>query len=119
VPSAAQVKPHRQEGRAGQKAAAKKTRQSAQGTAQDHRRQRQAAQRCTGGRDRHRGRSRPEAVKKLWDYIKANGLQDATNKRNINADAKLAPVFGKPQVTMFEIAGVLGTTPQLNPGDTP
>jgi DNA topoisomerase-3 len=52
--------------------------------------------------------SRPEAVKKLWDYIKANGLQDATNKRNINADAKLEPVFGKPQVTMFEIAGVLG-----------
>jgi DNA topoisomerase-3 len=52
--------------------------------------------------------SRPEAVKKLWDYIKANGLQDAANKRNINADAKLEPVFGKPQVTMFEIAGVLG-----------
>ncbi len=52
--------------------------------------------------------SRPEAVKKLWDYIKANNLQDAANKRNINADAKLAPVFGKPQVTMFEIAGVLG-----------
>jgi DNA topoisomerase-3 len=52
--------------------------------------------------------SRPEAVKKLWDYIKANNLQDATNKRNINADAKLEPVFGKPQVTMFEIAGVLG-----------
>ena len=52
--------------------------------------------------------SRPEVVKKLWDYIKANGLQDAANKRNINADAKLEPVFGKPQVTMFEIAGVLG-----------
>ncbi|MDO9292576.1 MAG: SWIB/MDM2 domain-containing protein, partial [Hydrogenophaga sp.] len=33
---------------------------------------------------------------------------DAANKRNINADAKLEPVFGKPQVTMFEIAGVLG-----------
>ncbi|MFC7435286.1 DNA topoisomerase III [Hydrogenophaga bisanensis] len=52
--------------------------------------------------------SRPEATKKLWDYIKANGLQDAGDKRKINADAKLAPVFGKPQVTMFEIAGVLG-----------
>jgi len=52
--------------------------------------------------------SRPEAVKKLWDYIKANGLQDAANRRNINADAKLASVFGKPQVSMFEIAGVLG-----------
>ncbi|MBV2216949.1 MAG: DNA topoisomerase III [Diaphorobacter sp.] len=52
--------------------------------------------------------SRPEATKKLWDYIKANGLQDGGDKRKINADAKLAPVFGKPQVTMFEIAGVLG-----------
>ena len=52
--------------------------------------------------------SRPEATKKLWDYIKANGLQDAADKRKVNADAKLEPVFGKPQVTMFEIAGVLG-----------
>lgn len=52
--------------------------------------------------------ARPEAVKKMWDYIKANGLQDATNKRAINADAKLRPVFGKDQVTMFELAGILG-----------
>ena len=52
--------------------------------------------------------SRPEATKKLWDYIKAHGLQDAADKRKVNADAKLEPVFGKPQVTMFEIAGVLG-----------
>ena len=52
--------------------------------------------------------ARTEVIKKLWDYIKANGLQDATNKRNINADAKLLPVFGKPQVTMFELAGVVG-----------
>ena len=52
--------------------------------------------------------SRMEATKKIWDYIKANGLQDAKDKRSINADAKLAPVFGKPQVTMFEIAKVLG-----------
>ena len=47
-------------------------------------------------------------IKKLWDYIKANGLQDATNKRAINADALLLPVFGKPQVTMFELAGIVG-----------
>ena len=47
-------------------------------------------------------------IKKLWDYIKANGLQDATNKRAINADALLLPLFGKPQVTMFEIAGLVG-----------
>jgi DNA topoisomerase-3 len=52
--------------------------------------------------------ARTEVIKKLWDYIKANGLQDATNKRAINADAKLQPVFGKPQVTMFELAGIVG-----------
>ena len=52
--------------------------------------------------------SRPEVVKKLWDYIKANGLQDAADKRKVNADAKLRPVFGKDQVTMFEIAGIVG-----------
>ena len=52
--------------------------------------------------------ARTEVVKKLWDYIKAQGLQDATNKRAINADAKLQKVFGKPQVTMFELAGLIG-----------
>ena len=49
--------------------------------------------------------ARTEVIKKLWDYIKAHGLQDAKNKRAINADDKLLPVFGKPQVTMFELAG--------------
>jgi DNA topoisomerase-3 len=52
--------------------------------------------------------ARPQVIKKLWDYIKANNLQDAVNKRNINADAKLLAVFGKPQVTMFELAGIVG-----------
>ena len=52
--------------------------------------------------------ARTEVVKKLWDYIKAQGLQDPTNKRAINADAKLLAVFGKPQVTMFELAGIAG-----------
>jgi DNA topoisomerase III len=52
--------------------------------------------------------SRPEVTKKLWDYIKANGLQDTADKRKINADAKLQAVFGKPQVTMFEIAKLIG-----------
>ncbi len=52
--------------------------------------------------------ARTEVVKKIWDYIKAQGLQDATNKRAINADAKLQKVFGKPQVTMFELAGLIG-----------
>lgn len=52
--------------------------------------------------------ARTEAVKKLWDYIKAQGLQDPQDKRSIVADAKLQPVFGKDRVTMFEIAGLLG-----------
>ena len=52
--------------------------------------------------------ARAQVIKKLWDYIKANKLQDATNKRAINADAKLLAVFGKPQVTMFELAGIVG-----------
>jgi chromatin remodeling complex protein RSC6 len=50
---------------------------------------------------------RTEVTKKVWDYIKANKLQDAVNKRNINADAKLKEVFGKPQVTMFEMTKLI------------
>lgn len=47
---------------------------------------------------------RTEITKKIWDYIKANGLQDASNRRMINADAKLRPIFGgKDQVSMFEM----------------
>jgi len=47
---------------------------------------------------------RGQIVKKLWEYIKKNGLQDAKNKRNINADDKLKAVFnGKKQVSMFEM----------------
>ena len=52
--------------------------------------------------------ARTQVIKKLWDYIKAENLQDAANKRAINADAKLLPVFGKAQVTMFELAGIVG-----------
>ncbi|MFY7879657.1 MAG: SWIB/MDM2 domain-containing protein, partial [Lacibacter sp.] len=52
-----------------------------------------------------KGLPRTEAVKKIWAYIKANKLQDAKNKRMINADAKLKPVFGgKAQVSMFDMA---------------
>jgi len=47
-------------------------------------------------------------VKQLWVYIKMHKLQDTANKRNINADAKLKDVFGKPQVSMFEMAGLIG-----------
>jgi upstream activation factor subunit UAF30 len=47
---------------------------------------------------------RSEVVKGLWVYIKKNNLQDATNKRNINADAALKKVFGgKDMVNMFEM----------------
>ena len=47
---------------------------------------------------------RSEVTKKVWDYIKANKLQDQKNKRQINADDKLRPIFGgKAQVSMFEM----------------
>ncbi|MFZ9664365.1 MAG: DNA topoisomerase III, partial [Limnohabitans sp.] len=52
--------------------------------------------------------ARTEVIKKLWEYIRANGLQDAADKRKINADDKLRPVFGKDQVNMFELAGLVG-----------
>ncbi len=51
---------------------------------------------------------RTEVVSKLWAYIKKNGLQDKVNKRNINSDDKLKAVFGKAQVTMFELASLIG-----------
>lgn len=47
--------------------------------------------------------SRGEVVKKIWDYIKKNDLQNPANKRNIFADDKLMPIFGKKEVTMFEM----------------
>ena len=46
---------------------------------------------------------RTEVTKKIWDYIKKNKLQDAVNKRMINADAKLKEIFKKAQVSMFEM----------------
>ncbi|MDA8092062.1 MAG: SWIB/MDM2 domain-containing protein [Nitrospiraceae bacterium] len=48
--------------------------------------------------------ARAEVVKKLWEYIKKNNLQDPENKRNIKADANLKEVFGgKDYVSMFEM----------------
>jgi len=47
--------------------------------------------------------SRGEVVKKMWDYIKKHDLQNPQNKRNILADEKLMPLFGKKEVTMFEM----------------
>ncbi len=46
---------------------------------------------------------RTEITKRLWDYIKKNGLQDAKNRRQINADDKLRGIFGRPSVSMFEM----------------
>ncbi len=51
---------------------------------------------------------RTEVVKQLWVYIKKNNLQNPANKRNIKSDAKLKAVFGKDEVTMFEMAGLIG-----------
>ena len=51
---------------------------------------------------------RTEIIKKIWDYIKKNKLQDSKNRRMINADAKLKVVFaGKGQISMFELAKVI------------
>ena len=52
---------------------------------------------------------RTQVVKKLWAYIKRNGLQDKKNRRNINADATLKAIFsGKSVVNMFEMAKLIG-----------
>lgn len=50
---------------------------------------------------------RTEIVKKIWDYIKKNNLQDKNNRRMINADSKLKPLFGKDQISMFELAKIV------------
>lgn len=50
---------------------------------------------------------RGEVMKKLWDYIKANNLQDPQDKRTIVADAKLRPVLGADRVGMFKLAGIV------------
>ena len=52
---------------------------------------------------------RTEVTKKLWAYIKRKGLQDAKNRRMINADDKLKPIFGgKSQVSMFDMTKLVG-----------
>lgn len=51
---------------------------------------------------------RGEVVKKIWDYIKKNNLQNPKNKRNIFADEKLGKIFGgKKEVTMFELTALV------------
>jgi chromatin remodeling complex protein RSC6 len=52
---------------------------------------------------------RTEVTKRLWAYIKKNGLQDAKNRRQINADDKLKPIFGgKASVSMFDMTKLVG-----------
>jgi chromatin remodeling complex protein RSC6 len=52
---------------------------------------------------------RTEVTKKLWAYIKKNGLQDTKNRRNINADDKLKVIFGgKGTVSMFDMTKLVG-----------
>jgi chromatin remodeling complex protein RSC6 len=50
---------------------------------------------------------RTEIIKKIWDYIKKNNLQDKKNRRMINADSKLRPLFSKDQVSMFDLAKIV------------
>ena len=52
--------------------------------------------------------ARTEALKKLWDYIKAHNLQDPQDKPTIVADDKLRPVLGKDRAGMFELTGLIG-----------
>jgi chromatin remodeling complex protein RSC6 len=62
-----------------------------------------------------RAMPRTEVTKKIWGYIKRNGLQDKKNRRMINADAKLKAVFGgKRQVSMFEMTKLVNRF--LDPG---
>ena len=51
---------------------------------------------------------RTQVVSKIWEYIKKHNLQNPKNKRNILADEKLGKLFGKKEVTMFELAGIVG-----------
>jgi chromatin remodeling complex protein RSC6 len=51
--------------------------------------------------------TRAEAVKELWDYFKKNDLQNPSNRREILADDKLQPLFGKKKITMFEVGKIV------------
>ena len=51
--------------------------------------------------------TRAEVTSKVWEYIKANGLQDTKDKRQINTDAKLGAVIGKDQISMFKMTAAV------------
>jgi chromatin remodeling complex protein RSC6 len=51
--------------------------------------------------------TRAQVTSKVWDYIKANGLQDSKDKRQINPDAKLGAVIGNAQISMFKMTAAV------------
>jgi chromatin remodeling complex protein RSC6 len=51
--------------------------------------------------------SRAQVTSKVWDHIKANGLQDKNDRRMINPDAKLGEVTGKDQISMFKMTSAV------------
>lgn len=51
--------------------------------------------------------TRAQVTSKVWDYIKANGLQDQNDKRQINPDAKLGAVIGTQQISMFKMTAAV------------
>lgn len=51
--------------------------------------------------------TRAQVTSKVWDYIKANGLQDKTDRRQINPDAKLGAVTGNAQISMFKMTAAV------------
>ncbi|HZQ69705.1 MAG TPA: SWIB/MDM2 domain-containing protein [Terriglobales bacterium] len=53
--------------------------------------------------------TRAEAIKKLWDYVKQQDLQNPENKREILADDNLRPLFGKDKITMFEVGKIINS----------
>ena len=51
--------------------------------------------------------TRAQVTSKVWEYIKANGLQDSNDKRQINPDAKLGAVIGNAQISMFKMTAAV------------
>jgi chromatin remodeling complex protein RSC6 len=51
--------------------------------------------------------TRAQVTSKVWEYIKANGLQDSKDKRQINPDAKLGAVIGNSQISMFKMTAAV------------
>lgn len=60
--------------------------------------------------------SRADAVKGIWDYVKKHDLQNPKNRREILADSKLKPLFGKEKITMFEVGRIVNDNLQAENG---